>query len=152
MIFHFGTSHLMCQNKLLGVVGGVLGRNASLIFQKLFTGKSVFLINQFTFWNFSNVNTIKCICKPPLAKKWMKSWKALNGLWPTSPPYEKMFQIQLCKNTLGKNTLGKNTLWENTVWKTLFGKIHFRKYTLTNIVWKNTVRQKYTLEKYTLPK
>ena len=61
MIFHFGTSHLMCQNKLLGVVGGVLGRNASLIFQKLFTGKSVFLINQFTFWNFSNVNTIKCI-------------------------------------------------------------------------------------------
>ena len=61
MIFHFGTSHLMCQNKLLGVVGGVLGRNASLIFQKLFTGKSVFLINQFTFWNFSNDNTIKCI-------------------------------------------------------------------------------------------
>ena len=51
----------MCQNKLLGVVGGVLGRNASLIFQNLFTGKSVFLINQFTFWNFSNVNTIKCI-------------------------------------------------------------------------------------------
>ena len=51
----------MCQNKLLGVVGGVLGRNTSLIFQKLFTGKSVFLINQFTFWNFSNVNTIKCI-------------------------------------------------------------------------------------------
>ena len=51
----------MCQNKLLGVVGGVLGRNTSLIFQKLFTGKSVFLINQFTFWNFSHVNTIKCI-------------------------------------------------------------------------------------------
>ena len=61
MIFHFGTSHLMCQNNFLGVVGGVFGRNASLIFQKLFTGKSVFLINQFTFWNFSNVNTIKCI-------------------------------------------------------------------------------------------
>ena len=51
----------MWQNKLLGVVGGVLGRNTSLIFQKLFTGKSIFLINQFTFWNFSNVNTIKCI-------------------------------------------------------------------------------------------
>ena len=61
MIFHFGTSQLMCQNKLLGVVGGVLGRNTLLIFQKLFTGKSVFLINQFTFWNFSHVNTIKCI-------------------------------------------------------------------------------------------
>ena len=61
MIFHFGTSQLMCQNKLLGVVGGVLGRYTLLIFQKLFTGKSVFLINQFTFWNFSNVNTIKCI-------------------------------------------------------------------------------------------
>ena len=51
----------MCQNRLLGVVGGVLGRNTLLILQKLFTGKSVFLINQFTFWNFSNVNTIKCI-------------------------------------------------------------------------------------------
>ena len=25
-IFHFGTAQLMCQNKLLGVVGGVLGR------------------------------------------------------------------------------------------------------------------------------
>ena len=61
MIFHFGTSQLMCQNKLLGVVGGVLGRHTLLIFQKLFTGKSVFLINQFTFWNFSHVNTIKCI-------------------------------------------------------------------------------------------
>ena len=51
----------MCQNKLLGVVGGVLGRYTLLIFQKLFTGKSVFLINQFTFWNFSHVDTIKCI-------------------------------------------------------------------------------------------
>ena len=61
MIFHFGTSQLMCQNKLLGVVGGVLGWHTLLIFQKLFTGKSVFLINQFTFWNFSHVNTIKCI-------------------------------------------------------------------------------------------
>ena len=41
--------------------GMTLHRTTSLIFQKLFTGKSVFLINQFTFWNFSNVNTIKCI-------------------------------------------------------------------------------------------
>ena len=45
----------MCQNKLLGVVGGVLGRYTSLIFQKLFSGKSVFLINQFTFWKFSQL-------------------------------------------------------------------------------------------------
>ena len=45
----------MCQNKLLGVVGGALGRYTSLIFQKLFSGKSVFLINQFTFWKFSQL-------------------------------------------------------------------------------------------------
>ena len=69
MIFHFGTSQLMCQNKLLGVVGGVLGWYTLLIFQKLFTGKSVFLINQFTFWNFSNVNTIKCIFAHDSSKK-----------------------------------------------------------------------------------
>ena len=31
--FHFGTAQLMCQNKLLGVVGGVLGRHTLLIFQ-----------------------------------------------------------------------------------------------------------------------
>ena len=59
--FHFGPSKLMCQIKLLGVVGGVLGRNTLLIFQQRFAGKSVFLINQFTFWNFSIANTIKCI-------------------------------------------------------------------------------------------
>ena len=83
MIFHFGTSQLMCQNKLLGVVGGVLGRYTLLIFQKLFTGKSVFLINQFTFWNFSHVNTIKCIFAsqfyhPSLyllaGAKWLQPW------------------------------------------------------------------------------
>ena len=45
----------MCQNKLLGVVGGVLGHYTSLIFQKLFSGKSAFLINQFTFWKFSQL-------------------------------------------------------------------------------------------------
>ena len=34
--FHFGTAELICQNKFLGVVGGVLGWNTLLIFQSLF--------------------------------------------------------------------------------------------------------------------
>ena len=34
--FHFGTAELICQNKVLGVVGGVLGWNTLLIFQSLF--------------------------------------------------------------------------------------------------------------------
>ena len=35
-LFHFGTAELICQNKVLGVVGGVLGWNTLLIFQSLF--------------------------------------------------------------------------------------------------------------------
>ena len=70
--FHFGPSKLMCQIKLLGVVGGVLGRNTLLIFQQRFAGKSVFLINQFTFWNFSIANTIKCIFADWRWWSWLK--------------------------------------------------------------------------------
>ena len=50
----------MYQIKALGVVGGALGRNAKLKFQHKITEKSVFLMYQYTFWNFSFVNTINC--------------------------------------------------------------------------------------------
>ena len=71
----------MYQNKALGVVGGVLGRNAKLKFQQRITGKSVFLIYQYTFWNVSIVNTINCNFAQTCGHSWSKVPQRRSQRW-----------------------------------------------------------------------
>ena len=58
-LFHFGTAELICQNKVLGVVGGVLGWNTIGYFCKY---RSALLYSYLPNWHPSSNGSWKNFC------------------------------------------------------------------------------------------